>query len=251
MRWYKDKPDEGDMVVVTVSDVDTNSAYADLDEYEDLTGLVHISEASRSWVEDLTKEIDEGEKTVAQVIDVDGDSITLSLKRVNENKKREAMSRWNKEQKAEKFIDDLEEMLDLSKDELYENVVFPMQREVGSAFHGFEISTAQEDRLKEFLDDDVVEAVQEVARNNIDLKQEKFEGELELEFTSANGIQKIRDCLGDLGEGVEVKYVSAPNYSITAWGRTQELAKERMDEAVDRIRERADEKKGRFEFSKA
>ena len=251
MRWYKDKPDEGDMVVVTVSDVDTNSAYADLDEYEDLTGLVHISEASRSWVEDLTKEIDEGEKTVAQVIDVDGDSITLSLKRVNENKKREAMSRWNKEQKAEKFIDDLEEMLDLSKDELYENVVFPMQREVGSAFHGFEISTAQEDRLKEFLDDDVVEAVQEAARNNIDLKQEKFEGELELEFTSANSIQKIRDCLGDLGEGVEVKYVSAPNYSITAWGRTQELAKERMDKAVDRIRERADEKKGRFEFSKA
>jgi translation initiation factor 2 subunit 1 len=251
MRWYKDKPDEGDMVVVTVSDVDTNSAYADLDEYEDLTGLVHISEASRSWIEDLTKEIDEGEKTVAQVIDVDGDSITLSLKRVNENKKRETMSRWNKEQKAEKFIDDLEEMLDLSKDELYENVVFPMQREVGSAFHGFEISTAQEDQLKEFLDDDVVEAVQEVARNNIDLKQEKFEGELELEFTSANGIEKIRDCLGDLGEGVEVKYVSAPNYSITAWGRTQELAKERMDEAVDRIRERADEKDGRFEFSKA
>ena len=251
MRWYKDKPDEGDMVVVTISDVDTNSAYANLDEYKDLSGLVHISEASRSWVEDLTKEIDEGEKTVAQVIDVDDDSITLSLKRVNDNQKREAMSRWNKEQKAEKFVNDLSDMLDMSEEELYEEVVFPMQREVGSAFHGFEISTAQEDRLKEFLDDDVVEAVQEVARNNIDLKQEKFEGEIELEFTSANGIEKLRNCFEDLGEGVEVKYVSAPNYSITAWGRTQELAKKRMDKAVDKVREKADSKNGRFEFSKA
>jgi len=251
MRWYKDKPDEGDMVVVTISDVDTNSAYANLDEYKDLSGLVHISEASRSWVEDLTKEIDEGEKTVAQVIDVDDDSITLSLKRVNDNQKREAMSRWNKEQKAEKFVTDLSEMLEIGEDELYEEVVFPMQREVGSAFHGFEISTAQEDRLKEFLDDDVVEAVQEVARNNIDLKQEKFEGEIELEFTSANGIEKLRNCFEDLGEGVEVKYVSAPNYSITAWGRTQELAKKRMDKAVDKVREKADSKNGRFEFSKA
>jgi translation initiation factor 2 subunit 1 len=251
MRWYKDRPDEGDLVVVTISDVDRNSAYADLDEYEDVSGLIHISEASRSWVENLTKEIDEGEKTVAQVIDVDDDTITLSLKRVNENNKREAMSRWNKEQKAEKFIEDLHGDLDIDKDELYEDIVFPMQREFGSAFHGFEISTAEEERLREFLNDEIVEKIQEVAKNNIDLKQEKFEGEIELEFTSENGIQKLKDCFEDLGEGVEVKYVSAPEYSITSWGRTQELAKKRMDKAVDKIRDRADEKDGRFEFSRA
>jgi translation initiation factor 2 subunit 1 len=251
MRWYKDRPDEGDLVVVTISDVDKNSAYADLDEYEDFSGLIHISEASRSWVEDLTKEIDQGEKNVAQVIDADDDTVTLSLKRVNENNKKEAMGRWNKEQKAEKFIEDLLEDLEMSEDEMYEEVVFPMQRKLGSAFHGFEISTAEEERLKEFLDEDIVKKIQEVAKENIDLKQEKFEGEIELEFMSANGIEKIRDCFEDLGDGVEVKYVSAPGYSITSWGRTQDLAKKRMDEAVDMIRERADEKDGRFEFTRA
>ena len=251
MRWYKNRPDEGDLVVVTISDVDTNSAYADLDEYKDVSGLIHISEASRSWVEDLTKEISEGEKTVAQVIDVDDDSITLSLKRVNDNNKREAMSRWNKEQKAEKFIEDLLEETDMDKETVYEEVVFPMQEELGSAFHGFEISTAEEERLKNFLDDEVVAKIQEVARKNIDLKQEKFEGEIELEFMSENGIEKIRDCLADLGDGVAVKYVSAPEYSITSWGRTQDLAKKRMDEAVDQIRNKADKNNGRFEFSRA
>ena len=251
MRWYKDRPDEGDLVVVTISDVDRNSAYADLDEYEDVSGLIHISEASRSWVEDLTKEISEGEKTVAQVIDAEDDTVTLSLKRVNENNKREAMSRWNKEQKAQKFVEDLEEELDIGEEEMYEEIVFPMQREFGSAFHGFEISTAEEERLKELFDDEIVENIQDVARNNIDLKQEKFEGEIELEFMSENGIEKIRDCFEDLGDGVEVKYVSAPDYSITSWGRTQDLAKKRMDEAVEKVRDKADELGGRFEFARA
>jgi translation initiation factor 2 subunit 1 len=251
MRWYKQRPEEGDLVVVTISDVDKNSAYADLDEYGDVSGLIHISEASRSWVEDLTKEISEGEKTVAQVIDVDDDSINLSIKRVNENNKREAMSRWNKEQKAEEFLEQLQQELDMDEEEIYQDVVFPMQKRLGSAFHGFEISTAEEERLKEFLDDEVVDEIQNVARENIDLKQEKFEGEIEIEFNSGDGVEKIKECFKRLGEGVEAKYVSAPEYSITSWGRTQELAKKRMDEAVEKIKENAKEKGGSFNFSRA
>ncbi|MFP4038223.1 MAG: S1 RNA-binding domain-containing protein [Candidatus Nanohaloarchaea archaeon] len=248
MEWYKDRPDEGDFVVVEITDVDKNSAYADLEEYDDIRGLIHISEASRSWVQDLTKELSEGEKTVAQVVDTE-DTIGLSLKRVNNNQKRETMERWRKEQKAEDFIGDLEEKIDV--DSIYEDVVFPLQEELGSSFQGFEISIAEEERLKKFLDDEVVEAIQEVARENIDLKQEKFEGKLDVEFYQGDGLERIKEAFEEPGEGVEVKCISAPNYSIEAWGRTQELAKKRMDDAVEKIRSKVEELDGEFEFSKA
>ncbi|MFP4229657.1 MAG: S1 RNA-binding domain-containing protein [Candidatus Nanohaloarchaea archaeon] len=248
MEWYKDRPDEGDFVVVEITDVDKNSAYADLEEYDDIRGLIHISEASRSWVQDLTKELSEGEKTVAQVVDTE-DTIGLSLKRVNNNQKRETMERWRKEQKAEDFIGDLEEKIDV--DSIYEDVVFPLQEELGSSFQGFEISIAEEERLKDFLSDEVVEAIQEVARENIDLKQEKFEGELDVEFYQGDGLERIKEAFEEPGEGVEVKCISAPNYSIEAWGRTQELAKKRMDDAVEKIRSKVEELDGEFEFSKA
>ena len=91
MKYYKDQPDEGDFVVAELTDIDQNSAYADLEKYDDVDGLIHISEVSRSWVQDMRKELDEGEKTVAQVIDTEGDSLTLSLKRVNDKKKRDIM----------------------------------------------------------------------------------------------------------------------------------------------------------------
>jgi len=251
MRWYKDKPDEGDFVVITLTDVDKNSAYAELDEYRDVDGLLHISEVSRSWIQDVRKELGEGEKTVAQVIEVDQDSINLSIKRVNENQKRDAMARWNKEKKAEAFIEDLADKLDIEKKEAYEEIGFKLQEEFGSSFHGFEVSVAEEERLKDLLEGETVEAVQEVARENIDLKQEKFEGEIDLEYSQGNGTELIKQTFEDLEEGVEVKYISAPKYSIKAWGRTQELAKKRMDQAVDQIRDKADELDGEFEFSRA
>ena len=248
MKWYKDRPEEGDFVVIEITDVDKNSAYADLEEYNNVKGLIHISEASRSWVQDLTKELSEGEKTVAQVVDTE-DTIGLSLKRVNDKQKRDTMQRWRKEQKASDFVEDLEEKINI--DDIYEKVVFPLQEELGSSFQGFEISIEEEERLKEFLDDEVVEAIQEVARENIDMKQEKFEGEIEVEFYQGDGLERVKNAFNEPGEGVEVKCISAPNYSIEAWGRTQELAKKRMDDAVEKIRSEVEDLDGSFEFSKA
>ena len=251
MKWYKDKPEKGDFVVITITDTDKNSAYAELDEYNDERGLIHISEVTRSWVQDVSKELREGEKTVAQVIEVGDGSIDLSLKRVNDKQKKDTMARWNKEKKAEKFLDQLAEELGREKGELYEEVIFPMQKEFGSSFTGFEISVGEEEDLLELFDEGIVEAIQEVARENINLKQEKFEGEISLEFRQGDGIDRLVKSFDDLGDGVQVKYVSAPKYAITAWGRNTELAKSRMDTAVTKIREKAEELDGEFEFSKA
>lgn len=251
MRWYKDRPEVGDFVVVTITDADKNSAYAELDEYEDVTGLIHISEVSRSWVQDVSKELSEGEKTVAQVIEADEDTLDLSLKRVNDNQKRDAMQRWNKEKKADKFVQELADRLGEEKEDLYEEVVFPMQEEFGSAFTGFEIAVGREEDLLEMFDEETVEAIQEVAKDNINLKQEKLEGEIEVRFNQGDGAERIRKTFSESGDGVEVNYVSAPKYSITAWGRNMDLAKERMDEAVKKFREKAEELDGEFEFEKA
>ncbi|MFB6216648.1 MAG: hypothetical protein ABEJ72_06745, partial [Candidatus Aenigmatarchaeota archaeon] len=184
-------------------------------------------------------------------IDTDENTLDLSLKRVNDNQKRDAMQRWNKEKKAEKFVEELAERLGEDKEDLYEKVVFPMQEEFGSAFTGFEIAVGREEDLKEMFDAETVEAIQEVARENINLKQEKLEGEIEVRFNQGDGVERIRDTFSKFGDGVEVNYVSAPKYSITAWGRNMDLAKERMDEAVKKFREKAEELDGEFKFEKA
>ena len=251
MKWYKDRPDEGDFVVVKITDIQDNSAYADLEKYEDLEGLIHISEVSRSWVQDVGSEIDEGEKTVAQVLESDDGSLNLSLKRVNDKNKRDAMEKWKKERKAESFLEGVSERLEMDLDEVYEEIGFPMQRKFGTSFRGFEISEAEEEKLLEILSEEQVEAVKEVAREKITMRQEKLEGTMEMSFPQEDGVERIKSSLSGVQEdGVEVSYLSAPEYSITAWGRTQDLAKKRIDEAVRSVRSAVEDRDGSFNFSR-
>ncbi len=252
MRSYKERPEEGGLVVIEVKDINPHSIYADLEEFPDQEGLIHISEVSRSWVRDIKKHISEGEKTVAHVLETeeDSDTINLSLKRVSDKQKKEKMQDWNREKKADEFIDKVTDKLDEDREEVYENVAFPLQKEFGNTFDGFEEALANPERVKEIIDNEYVDAVIDVAEDNITLKQVKLEGELDVEIPSGDGVERIKKALAT-GEHIEVSYISAPRYRITAWGRNKEQAKKRINQARQDIRSKVEEQGGTFSFEQA
>lgn len=249
MRLYKDRPDEGELVVVEVTDIHEHSATVRIEGY-DTSGLIHISEVSRSWVRDIRQHVKEGEKTVAQVVEIEDGSINLSLKRVNDNQKREKMEAWRKEEKADKFLQRVADETGTDIDDLYEAVAFPFQEEYGATFEGFERAAMGEADFDELgMDTELADAVSQVAKNNISLKRVEMEGEMEIRVPGGDGVSTIRDAL-QVGENVEVRYRSAPTYAITVWGRNQEDAKQRMNEAVDSIRGKVEAGGGTFSFTK-
>lgn len=249
MRFYRDMPEEGELVVVTIDDIHEHSASASIAGY-DTSGLIHISEVSRSWVRNIKQHVSEGEKTVAQVVEIDDGTINLSLKRVNEKKKRDTMEDWRKEQKADKFLQRVADASGHDVEELYEEVAFPFQKEFGSTFAGFEKAAMDEIDFDDLsIDTELASAITDVATDNISLKQVELEGELDITVPGGAGIDAIRTAL-ETGEHAEVSYVSAPTYSITVWGRNAEDAKQRMDETVDAIRGRVEDAGGEFAFSK-
>ncbi len=253
MRSYKERPEEGSLVVIEIEEINPHSVYATLDEHPDVEGLIHISEVSRSWVRDIRKHLDEGEKTVAMVLEEDDDdasTLNLSLKRVNDKQKREKMQEWNKEKKADKFIEKVAQKVGTDFEEVYEDVAFPLQKEFGNTFDGFEEAVVDQDAIADVIDDDYFDAVIEVAKDNISLKQVKLEGELSIEVPTGDGLQTIKDALVT-DDGVDINYISAPQYKIEVWGRNQEQAKERMDETTDAIRDRIEEASGTFSFERA
>ena len=252
MRSYKDTPDKGEMVVVNIEDINPHSVYVSLEEYPEKNGLIHISEVARSWVRDIRKHVSEGEKTVAQVIEPEDDSgsIGLSLKRVNDKKKSDKMKEWNKERKAEKFLKKVADRVEEDYEKVYEEVSFPLQKEFGNTFDGFEESLVDEEAIKDAIPEKYVGAVKEVAKDNISLKKVKLEGDLEITVPSGDGLSKIKEAL-IVGEGVEVSYISAPKYKIQVWGRNQKQAKKLMKSTVQDIEEKIDKADGSFSFQRA
>ncbi|MDY6789001.1 MAG: S1 RNA-binding domain-containing protein [Candidatus Nanohaloarchaea archaeon] len=252
MRSYKEKPEEGSLVVIKINDIHEHSIYAELEGFPGQEGLIHISEISRSWVRDIKKHVSEGEKTVAQVLETEEDSnnINLSLKRVSDKQKREKMQEWNRERKADKFIEKVAEKVGEDSEEAYEKVAFPFQKKFGNTFDGFEEAVVDSDRVKGVIEDKYLDAVVEVAEDNISLKQVKLEGEMEIEIPKGDGLRRIKEAL-DTGEHIQVNYISAPRYRIKAWGRNQDQAKKRINRAKRNIKDRVEENGGTFSFKKA
>jgi len=203
-------------------------------------------------VRDIRNELKEGEKDVAMVLEDedDSDTINLSLKRVNDKQKREAMDQWKKERKADKFIKKVADELGEDQEKVYENVAFPFQKEFGNSFDGFEQAVVDPESLDGVISETYRETVIDIAQDNISLKKVKLEGEMDIRVPTGDGLDSIKEAI-TAGEGTEITYVSAPQYKITVWGRNQEQAKERMDDAVQGIRERIESAGGTFDFQRA
>ena len=101
-----DWPEEGELVVCSVKSVKENGAYLDLDSYPDREGFVFIGEIATGWVRNIRAHVREGQRVVAKVIGIkkERDSITLSIKSVSEERRRDALQSWKNEQRAAQIM---------------------------------------------------------------------------------------------------------------------------------------------------
>lgn len=106
---YKKKgmPEESDLVLTTITKIQFHSVFANLDEYEGKTGMIHISEISPGRIRNIFDFVREGKVVVCKVLKINYNlgHIDLSLRRVSEGQKRMKMDEIKQEQLAEKIIE--------------------------------------------------------------------------------------------------------------------------------------------------
>src|SRR5210317_1898406 len=95
-------PLEDELVLCTVTNIHFHSVFAKMDEYDNKTGLIHISEISPGRIRNIRDYVVEGKKVICKVLKIDEGRghIDLSLRRVNDGQKREKNSQLKQEQKA-------------------------------------------------------------------------------------------------------------------------------------------------------
>ncbi|MBQ3593438.1 MAG: S1 RNA-binding domain-containing protein, partial [Clostridia bacterium] len=75
----------GTIVEGKVTGVTGFGAFVDLGEGK--TGMVHVSEVSRTYVKDIKEFVKEGDTVKAKIISVEGGKISLSMKQLQEDKR--------------------------------------------------------------------------------------------------------------------------------------------------------------------
>lgn len=233
-------PEEGELVIGTVTSIRNFGAFVTLDEYAKREAFIHLSEVAAGWVKYIRDHIREGQKIVARVLRVDPakNQIDLSLKRINDHQRREKVQAWKNEQRAMRLVDQVASALGKTGDETLDLIGPPLIERYASLFGAFEIASADPKRFQKENDKSAwATAFLKVARDNILPPQVTILGTLEISDRAPDGVDHVRSALAAAEaadpEAVEVQYVGAPRYRIRVQAPQYKQAEETLKRATE------------------
>ena len=211
-------PKEGQLAACTITQIQPHCAWVTLDEYEDLKGMIHVSEVASSWIRNIRNFIRDDQHLVCRVLSVDERSghINLSKKRVTEAEMRKKLDSVRKERRAEKWLEFAAKKMGVPFEQAYDTIGKQLEDEFGEMYLGFEEAARGKDLS---IDPKWNKAIQEVAKQNVTFSTYTVSKDICLTSEKPNGVEHIKQVLKAMADsGVLVHYISAPNYKVTLTG---------------------------------
>jgi translation initiation factor 2 subunit 1 len=240
-------PEEGELVIGTVTSIRNFGAFVTLDEYGGREAFIHLSEVATGWVKHIRDHIREGQKIVARVLRIDPSKgqVDLSLKRINDHQRREKLQSSKNEARASRLVGLIAEAMKTESEAAYAAFGETLVERYGSLFAAFEVASADPKRFqKEAGKAPWVAPFLKVAQDNLVPPHIAVRGILELSDPSPDGVEHIRAALkaaeGADRESVDVIYVGAPRYRVqvggTQYKQAEEVLKRATEAALESIR---------------
>ena len=236
-------PENGEMVVATVSRIESYGAYVTLDEYESKEALLHISEISSRWVRNIRNHVKEGQKVVLQVLRVDAPKgqVDLSLRRVNRDDKRKKLEQWKKTRKAETLLKQAAQTLMMTPEDLFNEINPIISTKYNSVYDAFEeaakkgVTVFNELGIK----DKTSQVLADIAKDKIVVKGVTVQGIFEATALGNQGVEDLRNAfidvktLGDeLESSVNIYTLGAPKYRVEVTSDDYKKAEIVLDKLV-------------------
>ena len=116
----QEMPEQGEIVLATITKVMDHGAYVTLDEYDGIQGFLHISEIAPGWIRSVSRFVKDGEKKVLLVKKVNSErgDIDLSLKQVSKDQKKQKLKEVKKFEKGKTLLQNVKEKGKLSDEDI-------------------------------------------------------------------------------------------------------------------------------------
>ncbi|EGZ07670.1 hypothetical protein PHYSODRAFT_356047 [Phytophthora sojae] len=267
-RFYEQKfPEIDELVMVNVRSIAEMGAYVSLLEYNNIEGMILLSELSRRRIRSINKLIRVGKNEVVMVLRVDKEKgyIDLSKRRVSPEDIAKCEERYNKAKTVHGVLRQVAQENHLEIEDLYSKVAWPLYKK-------FKIETVSDDEKKvEYVhcydvfkmgitDDSVFEglditpeilaALKAQIRRRLTPQPIKIRADIEVTCFTYEGIEAIRSALqaaqniGTDDVPVKVKLIAPPMYVMTTSTLDKQKGIQKLQEAIEAVREHITAKKG-------
>eukprot|EP00871_Galdieria_phlegrea_P002819 jgi/Galph1/3538/GphlegSOOS_G2191.1 len=255
-RMYENTyPEPEDVVMVQVKDIQEMGAYVQLLEYNNIHGMIMLSELSRRRIRSVNKLLRVGRQEVCLVVRVDKEKgyIDLSKRRVTSEDLQKMEEKWNKSRAVHSIMRHVAEIVEKNLEDLYQRWGWPLYRRFGHAYDGFRQILQDQTILKEL---DITENEVDELLKNIQRKltptMMRFRADIEIYCFHFEGIDAVKEALlcgekeGTEENPVKIKLVKPPLYVISANCMDKKQGIEMLRRAVESIKAKILEKNGKF-----
>ena len=248
-------PEQGEIVLATVTKVMDHGAYVTLDEYDDIQGFLHISEIAPGWIRSVNRFVRNGEKKVLLVKKVNskrGD-IDLSLKQITKDQKKQKLKEVKKFEKGKTLLQNVQDKTKLSDEEIekLEDIIYSKFDSVYDAF--IEIGRNGIESVKELkLAKKTATAIEEIC-SKIKLPSVEIRGIMEITSNKTDGVEIIKKILLDelkKDPTIDITYLGAPKYRLSITSDNFKSAEKTLKPIIAEIQTNIEKKKGSFKFTR-
>lgn len=243
-------PENNELVLATVKKIMPYGAFLELTEYNKHEAFLHISEVAPRWIKNIHEFISEGQRLVVKVhrVDKEKNQIDVSLKRVNEEEKKNKLAQVSFEKRANKLIEVAvkESKSKLSADEVKNRI----EEEYGDLFLCLkECSEKGESAIKDIdLPKAVKTGIVEISKKNIKKQVVTVGGIITLSCSGSDGLETIKKALAVKDKDVEILYLGAPRYKISLKTMDYKTGEKKLSSIVESIEEFAEKNHCTFSF---
>lgn len=230
--------EEGDVVLCTVERIDRNIVFVKI--HGDGEGTIISSEIAPGRIKYLRQYVSPNKKIVCKVLNISGNNINLSLRRVSSKEKKEVMQAYQQENT---YVQALKQILKEDADKIIEKI----KNDFSSLSLFVEESREDEKTLEKYIPKDSIEKIQKV----IDKKRKNatISNNLKLKCMEEEGLLKIKEILKVEEEGIKITYISAGKYLLKVTAEDFKKAKQITQKIIEQIQKNAKGNNCEFEFS--
>jgi translation initiation factor 2 subunit 1 len=246
-------PEQGEIILATVTKVMDHGAYVTLDEYDDIQGFLHISEIAPGWIRSVNRFVKDGEKKVLLVKKVKAGDIDLSLKQVSKDQKKQKLKEVKKYEKGKTLLENLQEKAKLTDDEI-EKLEDKLYTKFDSVYDGFMeiarngISIVSDLKLAKKITTPIEEICSKIKLPSVEIR-----GIMEITNNKSDGVEIIKKTLLDIikkDSTMDITYLGAPKYRISITSQDFKSAEKSLKPIIEEIQTNIEKKKGLFKFTR-
>ncbi|KAK1641081.1 eukaryotic translation initiation factor 2 alpha subunit [Colletotrichum phormii] len=246
-RYFENKyPEIDEFVMVNVKQIAEMGAYVKLLEYDNIDGMILLSELSRRRIRSIQKLIRVGRNEVVVVLRVDKEKgyIDLSKRRVSPEDIIKCEERYNKGKMVHSIMRHVAEKTLTPIEQLYETIAWPLNKKYGHAIDAFKLSITNVEVWNDatFPTEAVSEELKSYIAKRLTPQPTKVRADVEVTCFGYEGIDAVKNALrtaearNDDQTQVKVRLVSPPLYVLTSTCLDKNLGITRLEEAIVEIR---------------